>query len=102
MRDVTPLDLKIYNRHDEVPYSKDVACVDRGSAWGNPFIMHGESQRDEVCDKFEQYAIWRLSIEPDWLAPLRDKDLACWCAPKRCHAETLIRLANERQEARDE
>jgi hypothetical protein len=25
---------------------------------------------------------------------LRGKDLACWCAPKRCHAEVLRELAN--------
>lgn len=71
--------------------------VDRGSEWGNPFIMHNntETERHRVCDLFEQYAAWRLTIEPDWLVPLRGLNLACWCAPKRCHAETLRRLANE-------
>lgn len=92
---MTPLDLHIYNRKDILPYSKDVVCVDRGSVWGNPFIMHSEFQRDEVCNAFEDYAAWRLSYEPNWLKPLRGKHLACWCSPKRCHAETLRRLANE-------
>lgn len=69
--------------------------VDRGTDWGNPFIMAQESERDYVCDMFEQYAIWRLSVEPNWLAPLRAHNLVCHCAPKRCHAETLRRLANE-------
>ena len=69
--------------------------VDRGTSWGNPFIMKHERDREYVCDMFEQYAVWRLSIEPDWLAPLTGKSLACWCAPKRCHAETLMRLAND-------
>lgn len=68
--------------------------VDRGSSWGNPFIMASESERDDVCDKFEQYAYWRLTIEPDWLKPLKGKNLMCWCTPRRCHAETLRRLAN--------
>jgi len=72
--------------------------VDRGSEWGNPFIMTRmtEQERSRVCDLFEVYAIWRLSVQPEWLTPLRGKHLACWCAPKRCHAETLLRLANER------
>jgi hypothetical protein len=68
--------------------------VDRGTVWGNPFVMETEKDRDKVCDLFEQYAKWRLTVEPEWLKPLRGKDLACWCAPKRCHAETLLRLAN--------
>lgn len=69
--------------------------VDRGTDWGNPFIMKTKKDRDYVCDLYEQYAIWRLKVEPFWLAALRDHDLACWCAPKRCHAETLLRLANQ-------
>lgn len=73
----------------------NVVAVDRSSDWGNPFIMHTESMRDHVCEQFERYAKWRLIHEPEWLAPLRGKNLACWCAPKRCHAETLLRLANE-------
>jgi hypothetical protein len=71
--------------------------VDRGSDFGNPFIMDGfsERERNRVCDLFERYAEWRLTVEPKWLAPIRGHNLACWCAPKRCHAETLLRLANE-------
>jgi len=68
--------------------------VDRGTDWGNPFVMRGEQNRDLVCDQFEQYALWRLSIEPAWLDPLRGKNLACWCAPKRCHGDALLKLAN--------
>jgi hypothetical protein len=71
--------------------------VDRGSDWGNPFVIsnHTEQERNRVCDLYEQYAIWRLSVDPKWLLPLRGQNLACWCAPKRCHADTLLRLANE-------
>jgi hypothetical protein len=28
------------------------------------------------------------------LHELRGKDLVCWCAPERCHAWVLIKLAN--------
>lgn len=74
----------------------DGVRVDRGSQWGNPFIMENESEkeRDRVCDLYERYAEWRLSVEPHWLDELKGKNLACWCTPKRCHAETLLRLAN--------
>lgn len=87
--------MKIGNMRGELfyPYIK----VDRGSDWGNPFVMQKDTQaeRDRVCDLFEQYAKWRLTVDPDWLEPLVGRNLACWCAPKRCHAETLLRLVNE-------
>lgn len=68
--------------------------VDRGTPWGNPFVIGRDGDRDEVCNKFEEYATKKHKEDPGWLAPLVDRDLACWCYPKRCHAETLIKLAN--------
>ena len=35
---------------------------------------------------------------PDWLEPLRGKDLVCWCAPEACHADVLLKLANAEPE----
>lgn len=75
--------------------ANNCVVVTRGSDWGNPFIMDQESDRNKVCDLFEKYAQWRLTVEPEWLVPLRGKHLLCCCAPKRCHADTLLRLANE-------
>ena len=75
-------------------FSSNSVRVDRATPWGNPFIMGTDGDRDKVCDLFEAYAAWRLLLQPDWLVPLRDKDLVCWCAPQRCHADTLLRLAN--------
>lgn len=71
--------------------------VDRGTDWGNPFVPlnHSEAERKRVCDLYEKYAKWRITVDPEWLAPLVGKHLACWCAPKRCHADTLLRLANK-------
>lgn len=68
--------------------------VDRQSRWGNPFVMGVDGDRDQVCDLFAKYAVWRLSIQPDWLDDLRGKDLACHCAPLRCHGDFLLELIN--------
>ena len=85
----------INKKHNGLSYtSNDWVSVDRGTDWGNPFVMQSEKDRDRVCDLYEQYAQWRLTVEPDWLDKLRGKSLACWCAPRRCHADTLLRLAN--------
>jgi hypothetical protein len=77
-------------------YSAKYVRVDRMTNWGNPFVMKWDrdDERDRVCDLFVEYASWRLSVEPDWLKPLKGSNLGCWCAPKRCHADTLLFLAN--------
>ena len=72
--------------------------VGRGTPYGNPFVMTHENGQDTgsrewACAEFEKYAESRILREPDWLKPLYGKDLVCWCAPKRCHADTLLRLA---------
>lgn len=69
--------------------------VDRITPYGNPFKVGVDGNRDTVCNMFEDYARQRLQTEPHWLDPLKGKNLACWCYPKRCHAETLMRLANK-------
>ena len=72
----------------------------RGSALGNPFPMYNESQRDEVCDKYETYFNDEVKVKknPAMIDELRtiwheaeggDVNLGCFCAPKRCHCDTI-------------
>ena len=93
-------------RRGAVPPPAGAVLVDRTTPWGNPFTMTHEGgagigSRNWACDEFEKYAAARLEREPGWLEPLRGKDLICWCQspgeenPKRCHAQTLVRLADE-------
>ena len=76
--------------------------VDRQSVLGNPFYMKYESQRDKVCDEYEKWLHNKLFIrnidksiihEMNRLWQIYKKygklNLFCWCAPKRCHAETI-------------
>ena len=78
-----------------IPNGMEVVRVDRGSRWGNPFILGVDGDRDEVIRKFEEYLKWRLTIQPDWLKPLKGENLACWCAPRKCHADILMKYANK-------
>lgn len=64
--------------------------IGRGTPWGNPFILGPDGNRNEVCDSFEKYAIWRFNFQPGWLAFLKGKNLYCHCVPLRCHGETLL------------
>lgn len=90
----TVLNLRTWTEVLDTDPNAVVVKVDRTTPWGNPFHTLKESERNWSCDMFQEYALWRLQKEPDWLSELRGKYLACWCAPKRCHADTLIVLAN--------
>jgi Domain of unknown function (DUF4326) len=62
------------------------------SRWANQFRIGRDGTRDAVI---AQYRTWLLQ-QPALMAALpelRGKDLACWCAPERCHAEVLRELA---------
>lgn len=77
--------------------------VGRPSRGGNPYIEGQESLSsprwryalDETVGLYRLAVGRRLSTEPDWLAPLRGHDLACWCPlDQPCHADVLLELAD--------
>lgn len=80
--------MKVYNKHKGYP--DGAVYVGRGSPWGNPFVIGKDGNRDEVCDKFEKITLPSLD-----LSALRGKDLVCFCSPLRCHADALLRKANQ-------
>lgn len=71
--------------------------VGRPTIFGNPFEIGRDGSRDEVCDKYEAWVKSRPSLITSIKRQLKGKHLVCWCAPLRCHAETLQRIANEDQ-----
>lgn len=91
--------IEIINMKDTKPSQKYDFIVDRRTPVGNPFIMNSQgTNRDKVCD---MYTDW-FNIEKhttninDYLMKIIEAynqynkiRLFCWCAPKRCHAETI-------------
>lgn len=90
--------IEIKNLRNTRPSQPWDVRVDRQSVLGNPFHMHSESERDKVCDAYkacfvssmqdpnfrkEFWRIYRIYMKYGKL------NLFCWCAPKRCHAETI-------------
>jgi hypothetical protein len=67
--------------------------VGRPSKWGNPFVIGRDGARHEVIAKYRAWIVRQPALMAA-LGELRGKDLVCWCAPERCHAEVLIELAN--------
>lgn len=80
--------MKVHNRYAGTA-PKDAIYVGRGSPWGNPFVIGTHGDRDMVCDRFEREILPNLDV-----SALRGKDLICFCAPKRCHADALMKKAN--------
>ena len=94
--------IRIVNlRNYKATANETLIRVDRSTVVGNPFPMHAETQRNEVCDKYEAYfnnIIAHPEDNKEFMDYLRniyrvakqtDVALGCWCAPKRCHAETI-------------
>lgn len=82
---------KVWNKRDP-NCPKDAVYVGRPTKWGNPFVIGQDGTREEVIEKYRVYILterWFNGIEE-----LRGKDLVCWCAPKPCHADILLELAN--------
>jgi len=76
---------KVHNKHHKTA-PIDAVYIGRGSPWGNPYVLGKDGDRDQVCDLFEQNVLPTLD-----LGALRGKDLVCFCAPKRCHGDSILR-----------
>jgi hypothetical protein len=69
----------------------DRVYVGRPSKWGNPFVIGRDGTREEVVAKYRAWIVRQPALVAA-LHELRGKNLVCWCAPERCHAEVLIEL----------
>ena len=95
---------KVYNKyHKNIP--KDAVYVGRPTKLGNPFRVgdkdpiHPEvvMDRNWVVNRYDSWIHYDLNAKPIYdaaIEELRGKDLVCWCAPKPCHADVLLELAN--------
>ena len=64
-----------------------------------PGVTH--MSQDAAIFAFEQRFRQKLSQNPELiekLVGLRDKTLGCWCKPKACHCDVLLKLADEYSE----
>lgn len=76
--------------------------IDRSTKWGNPFIMHSESERDDVCNKYETWLNKQLRQKKLDIKELKNaKRLGCWCKKSykevRCHGDYLKKKIEDYQ-----
>ncbi len=75
--------------------------IGRPSFWGNPFEIGKDGNRYEVLIKYEDY----LNANPEMLAKLKELDgkvLGCFCKPKPCHGDVLIKVRLEQLEQEEQ
>ncbi len=84
-------------------------CIDRTTAWGNPFVIGRDGDRDEVIAKYMNWVITGVDQSARWIRAnihkLHDQTLGCWCAPPGgvtaedlpwvCHGQFLLSMAEE-------
>jgi len=64
--------------------------IGRGSKWGNPFVMGKDGNREEVVAKYRVYLAGNKELLGS-LYELGGKRLGCFCAPRSCHGDILVR-----------
>ena len=94
--------LTIINKGDDTPDGTLVLYCGRGSVLGNPHVMQNNSkaERDRVCDLYEkQFPTLHQKSECYWIIEKLKRHpvaLQCFCVPKRCHCETVVKWINEK------
>lgn len=93
---------RVVNRHhlsveDWANLPENMVYIGRGSPWGNPFpISNVHGGREIVIVKYEDWVNGLPALLERAKRELKGKTLVCFCAPKACHGDVLLRIANER------
>lgn len=66
----------------------------RGSTLGNPFAIGEHGTREEVVEKHRAWFLSQPALVERVKRELRGKDLVCFCAPRACHGDVYLEVAN--------
>ena len=84
---------KVLNRHrDAIP--PGAVHIGRPSKWGNPFVIGRHGTRDDVIAKHREWLLAQPALIEAAKRELAGHDLVCFCAPKKCHGDVLLEVAN--------
>jgi hypothetical protein len=87
-----------------------IVNCDRSTFLGNPYLMTYEKDRDRCCQRYERHLRHAMASKGERFRSLREAiqdivklvalgrsvALQCWCAPKRCHADSIKKYVLER------
>jgi len=81
--------MKVVNLRKE----KYTHYIGRGSIFGNPFRIGKDGNREEVIKQYEAWA--RQAIFHSIYNLPEDAILGCYCKPKACHGDIIIKIWKE-------
>lgn len=95
--------ITIYNMRDRKPNKSYDIKVDRSSILGSPYYLKSEKDRNNVCNLYHEWFYKNVDAPGNERMTFKKEltrlidiyleynklNLFCWCAPKRCHAETI-------------
>ncbi|MGL4949302.1 MAG: DUF4326 domain-containing protein [Anaeroplasmataceae bacterium] len=95
--------VRIINLKTYKPFTEETLVkVDRTSVLGNPFYLKTEADRSSVIFKYNNYIIDKIKCCDEkiitelnrilLLCKKGDVALGCWCTPKECHSDILLKL----------
>lgn len=76
----------------------DALYIGRGSLAGNPYKIGRDGTRDEVCDKYKARLEDNPALKAVIISYCKGRNLKCFCKPKRCHGDYLLRISNKESE----
>ena len=68
--------------------------IGRPGFWGNPFKVGVYGDRERCIQAYREMIMADERMIAKAKAELRGKTLGCWCAPKPCHGDVLLEVAN--------
>ncbi len=96
-----------FRRQKGFKLPKDAVFVARPTRWGSPYkVVETEAEakaagdgkvmtRKKALKLYESGLKKKIKSDPEFIKPLRGKDLACYCRlDQDCHADILLRYAN--------
>lgn len=68
--------------------------IGRPSIWGNPYRIGRDGTRQEVLEKYYHY-VKNSPYLMSKIHQLKGKILGCYCKPKDCHGDMLVKILEE-------
>lgn len=86
-------------RHIKAGYPPEAVYIGRPSKWGNPWWVGRDGTREEVVEKYREWAYIPTEegerFREEVRRELQGHDLVCFCAPRACHGDILLEIANK-------
>lgn len=86
--------MKVIHCHGLREDTETARYIGRPGPYGNPFVLDIEANREAILEKYRIWFLRKVDSSPEFrkrILSLRGFDLACWCAPRSCHGDVILK-----------